>query len=76
MCLFGHRWGKVEELYQYCTKCGIARLVPAPEPLPSHECIWKTIKIEEITSYDEYGNDVTRYHQQCQTCGAIDYTDV
>jgi len=59
-----HNYGEVQGQYQYCKKCGIARLVP-------HECIWKdknTYSRESLISGKVFQTTLV---QQCTICGEI-----
>lgn len=61
MCLFGnHRWGKVEDSYQYCIKCGLARPTP-------HMHVWKEKVITKISNGREFIAHIYLY--ECSICG-------
>ncbi len=62
MCLFSHKYGKIEEGYQYCTECGIATAVPCKH-------VWVNDSIYEIK--DHYTGSIKRLdvYQQCKNCG-------
>lgn len=67
-CLFGHNFGKIEDRYQYCKKCGIAKPVPC-----NHE--WKII--EKAKVHDASGQPYTiRKQLQCQKCGDLKSKDM
>jgi hypothetical protein len=63
MCI-GHKYGKVEDGYQYCIKCGYARNIP-------HEHHW--IKTEQISVYGSNGKIPVAYVYvyNCSICGEI-----
>lgn len=56
-----HKYGKIEDGYQHCTKCNKAIVVP---------CNHKWIKQENIHTRNGFGN-VERVQRvlQCSTCG-------
>ena len=59
-----HKWDKIEGRYQYCKKCGIARIVP---------CIhdWKLIKeVDLFTWYDIKPIGLVLIYE-CSVCKAI-----
>jgi hypothetical protein len=67
MCIFGHKYGKVEEGFQYCVKCGYARKL-------SHEHHWELQKEIIVYDVDLYGTksklptNVIRLNK-CSICG-------
>jgi len=57
-----HRWGKVEGVHQYCTKCGIARILPC-----NHE--WEVYNQATITAFG--ASKGILYVLRCTKCGTI-----
>jgi hypothetical protein len=65
-----HKYGKVEDGYQYCEKCGKATLIGLPEVLPCQH-YWKVIKSYEVSNR-LYGNIYKhQFILQCDKCGEI-----
>ena len=69
MIHFNHKWGKVEDNYQYCTVCGKAR--PVPPPACNH--VWEVVK--EINLIDGmWGSRLITgkaFIQRCTICGEM-----
>lgn len=57
-----HKWGKIENGYQYCEKCGKARLVKC-----NH--LWEPFR--EIKVYNDLGGIYHKYIFKCKNCGKI-----
>jgi len=66
-----HKWGKVEDGYQYCTVCGKAR----PVPVQACEHVWETISKEHIVQYGSFGKfpKGINYHLRCKKCGMVSF---
>ena len=70
--MFGckHKWGKVEEGYQYCEKCGKARA--APEKICSHHWVeMDSYKLSNIFSRDRDSFNSVTYIMRCSGCGEM-----
>lgn len=66
--MFGckHKFGKIEDGYQYCTKCGKAKAAPFREC----EHKWEIINQFSIQITDNWTNGIL-YICQCTKCGDI-----
>ncbi len=61
-CLFGHSFGMLNDGYQYCGMCGVARAAPC-----SHE-----FKIIETYNEKWAGRMIAKmYILQCKKCGVL-----
>jgi hypothetical protein len=70
-----HKFEKVENGYQYCLKCGVARVVP---PIP---CVhkWEEISRKDIfRAYAIHGKITTGqlFVLKCKNCGEITNTRI
>lgn len=67
--MFGckHKYGKIEDGYQYCEKCGLAR------PAPPRECEHKWVKHTEFEGGNILSNHISShiYVMSCSNCGEI-----
>jgi len=68
-CLFGHKYGYVQDRYQYCANCGKARCLPC-----NHE--WELLEKKNYGSVDQEAKkilfvDYTIYVLRCKKCGDI-----
>ena len=61
-----HKYGKIEDGYQHCTKCNKAIVVPC-----NHK--WNKLKeYRAIKRYEMWGTQESiEYHLQCEHCGNI-----
>lgn len=59
-----HNWGRVEEGYQYCTKCGLAKKVQCRH-------IWKEIYNSEVIRRSTGAVIGYCFILQCSHCGEI-----
>lgn len=61
-----HKFGKVEDGYQYCTKCGKAILVPC-----NHN--WETLSMRDLFRTTDGVKSLigTMYQLRCTKCGQI-----
>lgn len=60
-----HKYGKVEDGYQYCEKCGKAIVSP---------CAHKWKRVEAFDVKDVFLNGRVRYHiyvYECEKCGEV-----
>jgi hypothetical protein len=73
---FGHKFGKVENGYQYCSVCGLAS-IPAIQPAP-HPCAAGHIWVEDnrlgyTGYYNTLGGGVdwrdVKVAYRCKNCG-------
>lgn len=76
MCIFSHKYGKVEaDGFQYCFKCGKAQKPTIPHPCENGH-LWKKIAESQAhgTRFDESGrhdwNDY-KISQECTRCGML-----
>jgi len=69
-----HKYGKVEEDYQYCENCGIA--IAAPK-IVCTEHRWLIIDVKGLTRTNYINGSsypFTVYTQECENCGEIKTT--
>lgn len=68
--MFGckHKYGKVEDGYQYCEKCGKAITAPL------RQCNHKWVELTQYTVSNIVGHNVTGniYIMRCEHCGEMD----
>lgn len=57
-----HKWGKIEDGYQYCSKCGVARTVSC-----SH--IWGELGSADMFTFGKVTGRM--YVLKCNKCGEI-----
>lgn len=63
-----HKFGRIEDGYQYCEKCGKAFAVERPEC----KCSWEEIEHYTITN-TVMGNTLTHiYVLRCKYCGRME----
>jgi hypothetical protein len=67
MCIFGHKYGKVEsDGFQYCATCGNAN---KPHPCANGH-IWVDTENQAYTnSYELRSWKTIKYWQTCKVCG-------
>lgn len=58
-----HKYGKVEDGYQYCEKCGKARLVKC-----NHK--WEEVEVYTKTYYGKSVGEI--YVLRCEHCGEME----
>ena len=61
-----HLWGNVEDGWQYCTKCGLARVAGCV-----HD--WAEIKNQNIMRSTDSGIIGNEIHYKCKKCSQIKY---
>ena len=65
MCIFGHKYGKVEEDgFQYCQSCGKATAPPC-----AHK--WETIESYDILIGIHKRKAGLSYIKECKKCGKL-----